>query len=389
MKSYWVRHRLLLTVALCIISAVVAGLLFAFPYINQQASDYNSQSIYKQSDMDFIAPEPSYEQVSELSGSNGIENVFPFFLTKTQVTVNGISRTTTVLLSDQFQNVGITMYNDARIIEKAAIDQENPIWVDWQFCHDTGAKIGDTVSFSMNGTIAEFHISAIYETNTIYDGGAILAEISDEQAEGIKSNSKNGGYSGMYVSAANYESCRSYLTTDYRPLGRLKDRESFDSDEQYQIHYDAIMSAGYSNEITDFRIRETSVELGSGAVLVWLGAIMAAILSIAFNIIMRKRGCEKTYFKKHCVPKGIDVNPYYGIAFAVETIFQIILFVGVLAVMLYTSDAYIPKATIDVKLIVIPAAVILAGVVNLSMNRKMIVVIEEQVAREKREKDKQ
>ena len=137
MKSYWVRHRLLLTVALCIISAVVAGLLFAFPYINQQASDYNSQSIYKQSDMDFIAPEPSYEQVSELSGSNGIENVFPFFLTKTQVTVNGTSRTTTVLLSDQFQNVGITMYNDARIIEKAAIDQENPIWVDWQFCHDT------------------------------------------------------------------------------------------------------------------------------------------------------------------------------------------------------------------------------------------------------------
>jgi hypothetical protein len=52
MKNYWARHRLLATVVLCIVSAVVAGLLFAFPYINQQASDYNSQSISKIQKMD-------------------------------------------------------------------------------------------------------------------------------------------------------------------------------------------------------------------------------------------------------------------------------------------------------------------------------------------------
>ena len=68
MKGYWVRHRLLLTIILCIVSAMVVGLLFAFPHIAQQASNYNAQSIYKNSDMDFIAPEPSYEQVTELEG---------------------------------------------------------------------------------------------------------------------------------------------------------------------------------------------------------------------------------------------------------------------------------------------------------------------------------
>ena len=129
MKGYWVRHRLLLTIILCVASAMVVGLLFAFPYIAQQANNYNAQSIYKNTEMDFIAPEPSYEQVAEAEGTNGIDKVFPFYLTKTQVSVNGMSRTTTVLLSDQFQTVGITMYNEARVIEKASAEDifEEPL----------------------------------------------------------------------------------------------------------------------------------------------------------------------------------------------------------------------------------------------------------------------
>ena len=150
MKGYWVRHRLFLTIILCIASAMVVGLLFAFPHITQQADNYNAQSIYKNTDMDFIAPEPSYEQAAELEGTNGVDKVFPFYLTKTQVSVNGMSRTTTVLLSDQFQTVGITMYNEARVIEKASAEVANPICIDWQFAKDTGAKLGDTVSFAIN-----------------------------------------------------------------------------------------------------------------------------------------------------------------------------------------------------------------------------------------------
>ena len=372
MTGYWVRHRMFFSVILCVVSAMVAGLLFAFPYINQQAGDYNSQSIYKNSIMDFIVPEPSYEQTVELTGRNGIDKVFPFYLTKTQVTVNGTSRSGTLLLSDQFQNIDMTMYNDDRLIEKAAEEPSSPIFVDWQFCHDTGAKVGDTVSFSINGTVAEFNIYSIYETNSLYDGGAILAEISVEQADGIRYNSKNGGYSGMYIAADDYDACRTYLTTDYRPLGRLKDRTSFDSDEQYQIHYDAIMSAGYANEITDFRIRENAVDAVGGDIMVWLGAVLVAALTIAFNVLMGMRGCEKVYFAKHCVPKGQNVKPYYRVSFVFETIFQIVLFAGVLLVKLQTAKMFIPKASIDIKLAAIPAAVIIAEIVSLVINQRMV-----------------
>lgn len=372
MVGYWVRHRLLLTVIFCVTVAAVAGLLFAFPYITQQAGEYNSQSIYKNSEMDFIAPEPSYEQVAELAGSNGIDAVFPFYLTKTQISVNGKSRTTTILLSDQFQNVNITMYNDNRLIEKAETKFENSVLVDWQFCKETGANVGDVISFTINGVAVEYSIYAIYETNTIYDGGAILAEISAEQATAIKQNSKNGGYSGMYIAASDYDACRIYMTNDYRPLGRLKTRDSFESDEQYQIHYDAIMSAGYANEITDFRVREKTTEAAERSALIYIGALLVAVLSVAFNIVLAKRGCERNYFAKHCVPKGKNVKPFYGISFIVEILLMIAAFIASVLVMLNDADMFIPAMAVSSNLVAIPGAMLAAGLVNIFVNNSRI-----------------
>ena len=385
MKGYWVRHRLLPTIILGVASAMVVGLLFAFPHITQQAGNYNAQSIYKNTEMDFIVPEPSYEQVRELEDKNGIGKVFPFYLTKTQVSVNDKSRTTTVLLSDQFQNVGITMYNEARVIEKATTEVINPIYIDWQFAQDTGAKPGDRVSFTINGATVEFQVYAIYETNTIYDGGAILAQITAEQADGIRSNSANNGYSGMYTSAIDYSTCRTYLTTDYRPLGRLKNRESFDSDEQYQIHYDAIMSTGYANEITDFRVRETDSDAEKNTMMIWIGAVLAAAIAIVFNVAMSRRGCERAYFTKFCIPKGQDVKPYYKTALTVETVVWLLLFAGVLFGAIYTYDEFIHKAAMDTRILVIPVAVIVAEIICLLMNNAMIADITKNVAEKKKQ----
>ncbi|MGM9648144.1 MAG: hypothetical protein ACI3YH_08450, partial [Eubacteriales bacterium] len=180
-----------------------------------------------------------------------------------------------------------------------------------------------------------------------------------------------------------YNSCRTYLTTDYRPLGRLKDRDSFDSDEQYQIHYDAIMSAGYANEITDFRVRESTADTASGDLMIWLGAALVVALSIAFNIVMARRGCEKVYFAKHCIPKGQEVKPYYRTAFAFETLLQIVLFTGVLIVKLNMADTYIPRAAIDAKLLAIPAAIIVAELVCFAINSSMVNKMAKETKRKK------
>jgi hypothetical protein len=71
----------------------------------------------------------------------------------------------------------------------------------------------------------------------------------------------------------------------------------------------------------------------------------------------------------------------------VEVLLQIVIWVGVLFVMLYTADTYIPMTAIDLKLLAIPVAIILAGIINLSTNRGMIKKIEEK-ARKKQEENK-
>ncbi len=386
MGGYWARHRLLPSLIMAIVVAALTGFLFAFPFVEQCASSYNAQSIYENSDIDFIAPEPSFEQVAELPGTKGISKVFPFYLTKTGVNVNGVSRTTTVLLSDQFDNVDMTMYNDSRLIRKADLAVDNPIYIDWQFSHDTSAGIGDAVSFSIGGNNVDFTIVAIYETNSVYDGGAILAEISSEQKNTIAANSKSNGFSAIYISASDYNACRTYLTTEYRPLGRLRERSQFDSDEQYAIHYDAIMSSGYANEITDFRVKENDLDTAQNPLMVIIGAVLAAVAVLAFSIIMSRRGSEKGYFTKFCIPKGQNVRPYYTISFGFELFSFLVLYVGSICVRVITANEYLPRGVFGVLLIVIPVAFAVAEVVALRLNNSMIAVITTKVRKEEETK---
>lgn len=373
MNGYWIKHRAFLSMLICVVLAVIVDLLFVFPYISQIADNYNSQSVYKNTSIDFIAPEPSFEQISELPGSNGIDNVFPFFMTKTSVTAGGKSRTTTVLLSDDFENADFTMYNNKRLIKKSDSDFDDPIFVDWQFCKDTSTDIGGTILFSIGDTTVEYKIYAIYETNSIYENGAILAQISTEQKEAIVQKSQNNGYSGMYISASDYKACQAYLTKDYRPLGRLKDRDCFESDEQYQLqHYDAIMSSGYAKEITDFRVLENSLDKKVDTKIIYIGAFVSAILIILFNVYMANRGVEKGYFTLYCIPNGQNIKPYYTKTLACELLCFVIAYAGVIFLKFKISADYIPKLTFNIYLSVIPAAVVIAELITFILNCLMV-----------------
>ena len=371
MGSYWIRHRLCFSAVFCVALAAIIGLLFVFPVISQEAEIYNSQSVYENSDIDFIVPEPSFEQVSSLSGSYGIGKVFPYFLTDADLSVKGKTRSTTVLLSDQLQNLDMTMYNEKRLISKSDTEYDNPVLADWRFCHDTSAGIGDTVSFSIGDEIQEYRIYAIYETNSVF-GSALLVGLSSKQKDLITEQSDSHGYSAMFVSADDYGTCRSYLTTEYRPLGRLRSRDEFDNEEKYQIHENAILSGDYSNEITDFRVNAGSLGKNSNSLLIWLGAALAMLAIIVFNIVMAKRGVEEPYFTRHCIPRGQDVRSYYFITFVVEILISAIILLVVLALKKGSSDVYIVNMFGGAKAFIVIAAIIIAEVVSLSLNNSRL-----------------
>lgn len=182
---------------------------------------------------------------------------------------------------------------------------------------------------------------------------------------------------------------QTYLTTEYRPLGRLKSRDQFSDDAQYQVHYDAIMSSGYANEITDFRARESSLSKAESSFMVWLGAVIAAAALLVFNLIMSKRGCEKVYFRKHCLPKGQDVKSYYSISFVLELLLSVVLFGALLFLRINLSKEYIPGSAIGFKIAIVPAAMVIAEIICLAMNKLMVSELTKQVEAEMRKKKQQ
>ena len=254
--------------------------------------------------MDFDIPSPSYEQITQLESEDAIESVFPYYYTEIDIEYNGRKRETNLFFSDAFEKLNQTMYCDGRLIAKTTEDIENPILVDYQFVQDTGVALGDTLSITIRSMKIEFQISAIYETNTYYDGGALMAKWEGVQKDTIMALSPKLVYSGAYVQASDHSQCKTYLETQYKPYGRLKDVSDFSTQEAYEIHYNAFMSANYANEITNFNAKAQDVRFkveakeSSAARYATLSYIIVAVTMLVSNVGFWLRKSERRYFAK-------------------------------------------------------------------------------------------
>ena len=358
MIKYWIKNRFLLD----LIFPCAFVLLIAFAFINPMFDSIGEatlmQSIYKNEKMDFDIPSPSFSQVKQLEQENFIESIFPYYYTETDVFVNSKERETNLFLSDSMDKLDQTMYCSSRLIEKSNKDFKNPILVDYQFLKDTGAALGETVFVTLGAMKIEFQIAAIYETNTYYDGGAIIAYWGGLQKEAIMAMSPNLTYSGAYVQAADYSQCKQYLDTQYKPYGRLRDVSEFASQEAYETHYNAFMSASYANEITDFSIKakdaniiaKDKITALNHKNLIACGVIFTSMF--IFNLLMWVRNSERKYFASRKVRGSSNVVIYY----LFSTIFQAaILIGGIMITIMVTptiSEFYIPKEVVTTKSIV-------------------------------------
>ena len=87
---------------------------------------------------------------------------------------------------------------------------------------------------------------------------------------------------------------------------------------------------------------------------------------------MARRGCEKVYFTKHCIPKGQNVNSYYNTASIAETVLMICLYGVFMTLRLKTANQYIPGSALGIKVAVVPVAIIIAEIISGAMNRSMV-----------------
>ena len=374
MFKYWIKNRAILDLIVPCVLVLLVVFAFIAPMFDGIGEATLMQSIYKNEKLDFDIPSPSFEQIEQLENESFIESVFPYYYTEIDLSVNGKTRETNLFFSDAMDKLDQTMYCDFRLIEKSNADFENPILVDYQFVKDTGASLGDTVSLTLGVTEIDFQIAAIYETNTYYDGGAVMAYWGGSQKEAIMALSPNLTYSGAYVCASQQSQCKHYFETQYKPYGRLRDRSEFATQESYDIHYDAFMSASYANEITDFSVQakdaisraEDKINAVNTNMLYACGVSLGVML--IFNLLLWVRGSERVYFAKRKVRGAGNVVVYY----LASTIFQAAILIGgvTAAIMLLpsVSEFYIPTEVVTEKSIVFIIAMAIVSIIVLMEN---------------------
>lgn len=277
---------------------------------------YNKTSVYKNTEIDFIVPSPSEEQVGDLKSKSFISEVLPYYYTKTTIACRDKNIINNVMMFGSLSDIKLSPYNQNRCIDLTD-EEENSMVVDYSFFSKTKCNLGDTASFSINGEILNFKITGIFEENAFYDNGAVAVKYGDAIKNAImKNRTKNIPYSGAYISASNKEECKNYLYEKYKPLGLLKERDEFNSDEAYKIYITGFYSTNYSNEIvfvqqysSDDYLDSQNLETLGYATLI-SNYIALPIVSILSTLIIdgRKKEISKT---KQLIKNGEDKKNVY------------------------------------------------------------------------------
>ena len=304
MKGKWSKCYLLIGTIVILIIVAIGSLAFVKGNITQADNKYNFESIYLNTDIYFIIPSPSYEQVSELDNSSdiGIGTVTPFYETSTSVTNKGVICTgTTVILPDEVK-VANTPYTDKRIL-RGSVPKADQAIIDQLFYEKNNCDIGDTIEISIADKNLSFEIVGVSETNTYCKDGSIALVLNKNDAatflnEGI-------GFSAAYVKASDYDKCKTYLYSEYKPFGRLKDQSEFTSEDTYNQHVNNFEDADWTKEITDCDANYDSLKIKYENVekSMFINLIIYAAIIILMIVVM-----NITFMKGSDIQKAIKIN---------------------------------------------------------------------------------
>jgi hypothetical protein len=254
MFKYWLKNRFIIETFTFILTLTVTTLFFFSNSVSNLSLSYNEISLYKELNIDFNIPSPGKLQIQDLENLTHIDDVIPYYSTSKTVAFGLESLpNVNVIFFDNFNKNDLTMYNEARLIETASRQFDNPLIVDFRFINQTGLALEDEVIIEFGNFNVTFNIQSVYETNSYYNTNVVLSLWKGSQ----KNNTelflgKPLGFSGAYINSNNLTATQLYLQNEYKPLGRLRDRSEFDTVESYQIHYNNFYSTNYSNEISNF-----------------------------------------------------------------------------------------------------------------------------------------
>lgn len=365
MFIYWLKNRAAFSLFASIIVVLVSCLVFVNPNIEYSAQNRAETSVYELSKIDYDIPSPTRDQLLNINDYEFIDETFGYFYTQSQVMIGTKNIRTNILLSDNLLNLDFTMYNSNRLIEFTEIDNVNPIYIDFEYSKKNNLTLDDKIKFLNN----EFTVSRIYETNSYFSSCVFIPMLEQSIFYGIE---KETPYSGAFLKVNNHEKAEHFLR-NYKPLGRLKDKSSFESEEAYQDHYNAWNNTDFYNEITSFESRLESINIKSH-ISNYIAYVLLIVVISTLNLLLICRKSEVKYFNTLKDKKQIKKYYIFNELFSTLTMIVIVIIMFILAL---NIPLYIPSSIISCGYIGISASILISLFINVIVDivfykRKML-----------------
>lgn len=351
------------------IMTVICAVLLVKGGLDLTADAYNGTSIYNNTECDFVIPSPGVQQVAELRSKPFIGKVVPYYLMKTGVSSSEKENTENVIAVDDIDDLSVTLYNSERCIKGEA--EPYGAFADYSVAKKFGLSVGDRLTIRFGTVSYDYTVCGIYETNSLYADGALLIHWSAEQKQAVSGSSAfDISYSGAWVAANDYTAAERYFATEYKPLGRLKDRSEFDSDEAYKNHVDAFNNASFAAEITDFRKNSVQIESeyqGYGLkvnLMFAFSVLLPALCSLCYVFV--GYGKKADLWIRRAIHENAAARKKIGrmkiIGDLVETLIVLLVYVVLVVIYVLCSSTYIKLSLLSVTFGICGVAIVMSEV---------------------------
>ena len=226
--------RLHLSAAEFITALLLLGTLVVGAYFLSQYLDVKKNYNIKDTSVDFIISAPSKDQVSEISALPHVDSVVPYVFRTIEVSNNNNVIETNLYIIENGNDLPSTVFSEKLAVKKSNLNHENALFISQDFAQLAKLNLNDAIDISVEGNSVRFQIAGIYKSDYRNVGGTLIAVLSDDVVSALGGTYR---YNGAYICSNDVNKTRDYLE-DYQPLGDLRSREEFSSDEAYQIDLD-------------------------------------------------------------------------------------------------------------------------------------------------------
>ena len=288
-----------------IIGIAVFFVLFAVAIVCHKGyADTRELFNIEKTHIDFIIQAPSADQVEEISNMDHINKIVPYYYRSASVTVGNKTTKTSLFIIDREDDLEYTPCSADLRIDMADNPVDNPAYISDELADARSLKVGDNFSISIDDNPVNFTVAGIFGSDHRHVGGTVIVIKTDEVQAAMQSSK----YSGAYVNSAAIGESANYFESEYIPMGDLRSREEFDSDEAYQIYLDTRSESDTTKDtfVTTEFVNELSKRNDAKLLRNAIFAVIAILLAyICFATILYVRANNYT---KHHVLRDVRDN---------------------------------------------------------------------------------